>query len=154
MDGGGAGAVGERVQEILYFAFGSNMVTAQMAARCTGAEFLGVAVLADHRFRIGRRGYGTVVQEPGAAVYGVLWGLREEDEAALDVYEGVRHGLYQKAWRTVRTGAGDDRQALVYVATDPTPGAAVPGYVEKMVTAAEEHGLPQVYREELRGWLP
>jgi len=142
------------VQEILYFAFGSNMVTAQMAARCTGAEFLGVAVLADHRFRIGRRGYGTVVPEPGAAVYGVLWGLREEDEAALDVYEGVRHGLYQKAWRTVRTDAGDDRQALVYVATDPTPGAAVPGYVEKMVAAAEAHGLPASYREELRGWLP
>jgi len=139
---------------VLYFAFGSNMVAAQMANRCPGAEFLGTAALPDHRFRIGRRGYGTVVPEQGAAVNGVLWGLREEDEAALDVYEGVRHGLYQKVTRAVRTDAGDDRQALVYVATDPAAGAAVPGYMEKIVVAAEEHGFPQAYREELRGWLP
>ena len=139
---------------VLYFAFGSNMVAAQMAARCTGAEFLGTAALPDHRFRIGRRGYGTVVPEPGATVHGVLWRLREEDEAALDVYEGVRHGLYQKVTRVVRKDAGDEHPALVYVATDPTPGAAVPGYVEKMVAAAEEHGFPQAYCEELRGWLP
>lgn len=139
---------------ILYFAFGSNMVTAQMAGWCAGAEFLGVAVLEDHRFRIGRRGYGTVVPEPGATVYGVLWRLREEDEAALDVYEGVRQGLYQKAWRTVRTDEGDDRQALVYIATDPAPGAAVPGYMEKIVVVAEAHGLPASYRDELRGWMP
>ena len=139
---------------VLYFAFGSNMVTAQMAERCPGAEFLGTAVLPEHRFRIGRRGYGTVVPETGAAVYGILWGLREEDEAALDVYEGVRHGLYEKVSRFVRTDAGDDRLALVYVATDPEPGAAVPGYMEKVVAAADSHALPTAYREELRRWLP
>ena len=38
---------------VLYFAFASNMVTAQMAERCSGAESRGVAVLEDHRFRVG-----------------------------------------------------------------------------------------------------
>jgi hypothetical protein len=136
-----------------YFAFGSNIVPAQMAKRCPGSTSLGGAELPDHRFRIGRRGYGTVEPEPGAVVHGLLWDLRPEDEAALDVYEGVRHGLYRKVKRTVRL-AGEAREAYVYVAADAEPGKAVAGYVERIVAAAEAHGFPAVYVEELRGWLP
>jgi hypothetical protein len=139
---------------LLYFAFASNMDTVQMAERCDGAEYLGVAALADHRFRIGRRGYATVVAEPGATVYGVLWDLLPHHEAALDVYEGIRHGLYRKVSLTVRTAKNQDRPALVYVAGDSTVGKAVRGYMEKVVAAAEGHGLPAAYLDELRGWLP
>jgi hypothetical protein len=139
---------------LLYFAFASNMDTVQMAERCDGAEYLGVASLADHRFRIGRRGYATVVAAPGATVYGVLWGLLPHHEAALDVYEGVRHGLYRKTSLTVRTAKHEDRAALVYVAGDPAAGRPVQGYMEKVVAAAERHGLPAAYIGELRGWLP
>ncbi len=139
---------------LLYFAFASNMDIAQMTQRCAGAEYLGPAVLADHRFRIGRRGYATVVREPGATVHGVLWGLLPRHEAALDVYEGIRHGLYRKVWLSVRTAAGEQRDALLYEAGDPTPGTAVPGYMEKVVAAALHHGLPASYVEELRRSLP
>lgn len=138
----------------LYFAFGSNIVPAQMAKRCPGSAALGRADLADHRFRIGRRGYGTVVPETAAVVVGILWELRPEDEAALDVYEGVRHGLYRKVRRTVRLVSGELREAYVYVAADPEPGKAVAGYMERIVAAAEAHGFPEAYLEELRGWLP
>jgi hypothetical protein len=139
---------------ILYFAFASNMDTAQMAERCDGAEFLGIATLAGHRFAVGRRGYATVAAASGASVHGVLWGLLPRHEAALDVYEGIRHGLYRKVWQRVRTAAGEERDALVYVAGDPAPGKAVPGYMEKVVAAAERHGLPASYVAELKGWLP
>lgn len=125
-----------------------------MAARCKGAESLGVAELRDHRFRIGRRGYATVEPEKGATVYGILWGLKPKHEAALDVYEGIRHGLYRKVTRAVHSAAGEERDALVYVATGPAPGKAVTGYVEKVVAAAEHHALPPTYVAELRGWLP
>ena len=138
----------------LYFAFASNMVTAQMAERCPGAESRGVAVLEDHRFGIGRRGYATVVGEAGAKVHGILWELRPEHEAALDVYEGVRHGLYQKVWLPVHLADGIPQRAIVYVAGDPAPGNAVAGYMEKVVAAAEAHGLPASYIADLRGWLP
>lgn len=138
----------------LYFAFASNMVTAQMAERCQGAELRGVAVLEDHRFRIGRRGYATVVGEPGATVYGILWELRPEHEAALDVYEGVRHGLYRKDRLAVRSADGAVQRAVVYVAADAAGGNAVAGYMEKVVAAAEAHGLPAAYIDELRSWLP
>lgn len=139
---------------LLYFAFASNMDVAQMAERCDGAECLGTATLADHRFAIGRRGYATVIAEMGATVHGVLWGLHPRHEAALDVYEGIRHGLYRKASLPVRTAAGDAREALVYEAGDPTTGQTVPGYMEKVVAAAEHHGLPVSYIAELKGWLP
>jgi len=139
---------------LLYFAFASNMDAAQMAERCYGAECLGTATLADHRFAIGRRGYATVIPEIGASVNGVLWGLDPRHEVALDVYEGIRHGLYRKAVLPVRTAAGDAREALVYVAGDPTTGKAVRGYVEKVVAAAEHHALPAAYIAELKGWLP
>ncbi len=138
---------------LLYFAFASNMDVAQMDKRCRGAECLGVAALADHRFRIGRRGYATVEPEAGATVYGILWGLKPRHEAALDVYEGIRHGLYRKVTRTVRDAAGAERETLVYVATDPAPGKPVAGYMEKVVAAAEHHALPAAYVAELRTWL-
>ena len=138
----------------LYFAFASNMVSSQMAERCQGAAPRGVAVLEDHRFRIGRRGYATVVAEPGATVYGILWALRPEHEAALDVYEGVRHGLYRKDRLAVRSADGAMQRAIVYVADDAAGGNAVAGYMEKVVAAAEAHGLPAAYIDELRSWLP
>jgi hypothetical protein len=139
---------------VLYFAFASNMDVAQMAARCAGAGSRGVAELRDHRFGVGRRGYATVIREPGATVYGILWELRPEHEAALDVYEGVRHGLYRKVWLPVRSADGTDLKAIVYVAGDPARGNPVAGYLEKVVAAAEAHSLPAAYVEELRGWLP
>ena len=114
----------------LYFAFASNLVTAQMAERCPGAEPRGVAALEDHRFRIGRRGYATVIGEPGATVHGMLWDLSPQHEAALE------------------------QKAIVYVAGDPARGNAVAGYMEKVVAAAEAHALPAAYVDELRGWLP
>ena len=138
----------------LYFAFASNMVTAQMAERCQCAAPHGVAALEDHRFIIGRRGYATVIGEPGATVHGILWGLRPEHEAALDVYEGVRHGLYRKVWLSVRSADGTEHRAIVYVAGDPARGNAVAGYMEKVVAAAEAHGLPAAYVADLRSWLP
>ena len=138
---------------LLYFAFASNMDTAQMAERCDGAECLGAATLADYRFAIGRRGYATVIPVRGATVHGVLWSLDPRHEAALDVYEGIRHGLYRKVTLPVRTAAGKARDALVYVAGDPATGQTVPGYMEKVVAAAEHHGLPAAYIAELKGWL-
>jgi cation transport regulator ChaC len=139
---------------VLYFAFASNMVPAQMAERCPGAASRGVAVLEDHRFHIGRRGYATVVGESGASVYGILWELRPAHEDALDVYEGVRHGLYRKVHLPVRSADGTTHQAIVYVAGDPARGNAVAGYMEKVVAAAEAHSLPAAYVAELRSWLP
>ena len=81
---------------ITYFAYGSNMVRAQMAHRCPGATVAGNAVLRDYRFVINARTYATVVPDPGHVVHGVLWKMSLQHEVSLDRYESVAKGHYIK----------------------------------------------------------
>ena len=136
----------------LYFAYGSNMDAAAMAARCPDSRPLGLARLDRHRFLVMRAGYASVRPDPAGAVWGLLWDLAAADEPALDRYEEVDAGLYDKAWRTVTAEAGMVR-ALVYVGRDAEPGTPQPGYGVAVLAAAEAAGVPAAYLEELRGRL-
>ena len=138
---------------ILYFAYGSNMDLVQMSNRCERAATVSTAQLPSHRFIINSRGVATVVPDRASTVRGLLWRLSEEDQRSLDRHEGVVQGLYRKAFMKVNVSSGRKVRALVYVATDSTPGEARPGYMEKIVSAAEECGLPQTYIDQLKPWL-
>ncbi len=120
----------------LYFAYGSNMDEGQMAQRCPGAEMTGVGVLRGYRFIINNRGYATLCAEPSGAVSGVLWRLAAEHETALDRYEGVASGLYDKCCRTVSTSGTDAVQALVYIDhRNQSIGLPKEGYLERIIAA-------------------
>ncbi len=137
----------------LYFAYGSNLDREQMRRRCPGAEAAGIASLPDYRFIINNRGYATLLPAPGAEVLGVLWRLLPSDEAALDRYEGYPAGLYDKGYRSVCDTAGNAVQALVYIDhRNGTLGAPREGYLERILAAAEDHGLPAHHIELLRAW--
>jgi gamma-glutamylcyclotransferase (GGCT)/AIG2-like uncharacterized protein YtfP len=131
-----------------YFAYGSNMDAHQMAIRCPGAERVGVAVLPDHRVLINAQGVGTVIPAEGKAVFGLLWRLSDKNVAALDAYEGVASGDYRREQVTVDVD-GAQIEAVVYVATDVTPGKPRAGYLEVVLKAAAEVGLPESYLAEL-----
>ncbi len=139
---------------VAYFAYGSNMDRMQMADRCPDSVVVGPATLPDHAFRIATGGYATVVPSPSDAVHGVLWHLPETDEASLDAYEDLASDFYRKIECEVTDGDGVRRPAMLYVASDPTPGRPVPGYQEKVVAAAIEHGFPAPYVGQLSGWIP
>ena len=131
-----------------YFAYGSNMDTGQMAHRCPGSERVGIAELREHRVLMNANGVGTVIPAEGRSVFGFLWRLTEEDVEALDAYEGVASGDYRREYLTVVTD-GDQIQALVYVATNVTPGKPRPDYLEGVLKAANDVGLPAAYLAEL-----
>lgn len=138
-----------------YFAYGLNVDPEHMARRCPGSVLVGPARLPGHRFIVTRAGYGSVVRDPAAGVYGVVWRLGESNERSLDEYEGVREGLYRK--ERLRVYAGDGArpvEALIYVARDGRPGAPRPGYLEAVVRAARRQGFPAAYLNELERWLP
>lgn len=139
----------------LYFAYGSNMDDEQMCRRCpgTGAVVMGTAKLAGHRFVIFQRGYATVVPDPSSSVCGVLWKITPDCEKALDHYEGVGFGLYRRQCVIVETETLGSVDALVYVASDNTPGRPRNGYMERIVAAARNHGLSAPYIEELAASL-
>jgi gamma-glutamylcyclotransferase (GGCT)/AIG2-like uncharacterized protein YtfP len=131
-----------------YFAYGSNMDIRQMASRCPGAERVGVAVLPDYRVLINTQGVGTVIPAKGGSVFGLLWTLSGKNVEALDAYEGVASADYRREYLTVDV-YGAQIEALVYVATNVTPGKPRAGYLEVVLKAAAEVGLPESYLAEL-----
>ena len=137
-----------------YFAYGANMDALQMEERCPGARQVDTeAMLPNHRFRIAAAGYGTVVPEPLNVVFGVLWELEPADEAALDRFEGVPEGLYQKGSAMVLQSDGTRTEAMLYRATDSGPGFPAPGYLENILLVAESLNFPESYTGELRQLL-
>lgn len=135
---------------MLYFAYGSNMDPDQMAVRCPGAAAQGPARLPDHGLAFAREsllwggGVATVEPAPGEEVWGVLWEIGEDDEAALDRYEGVDHGAYYKA--VVGVDAGEAREtALIYVCSSKRWKRPSARYLAGLIRGARAHGLPDGY---------
>jgi hypothetical protein len=137
-----------------YFAYGSNIILADMALRCPAARFDGVAVLSGYRYLINADCYATVVPAANRTVYGTLWMLTNACECALDKYEGIAEGLYTKSGIYVRSLEGRNIETLIYIAANTAEGAARPGYQEAVVECALGHRFPAEYVEELRLWLP
>jgi len=136
---------------MLHFAYGSNMSRALMAARCKGAQALGLATLPGWRFMINTEGFGSIARSPGDRVHGVLWRLTPRDLAAINAYESVDSGLYLRRRLAVRCDARR-RAALVYIASRAGEGRARPGYIHLVVEAAREWQLPDSYIRSLARW--
>ena len=128
-----------------YFAYGANMIAADMARRCPEAREIGPVVLPGWRLVIGRKGYATIVEEPGARVMGVLWSLTPQCERTLDEFEEIDSGLFRRETIDV-----EGVPALVYIAADPAPGPPRVAYLNAVIAAAEARGFPAEYIAELR----
>lgn len=135
-----------------YFAYGSNMFTAQMSERCPGAANPVPAVLADHAWLCNERGVATISPVVGREVHGVVWDVTDEHLDSLDQYEGVAAGRYRRATTTVTTAAGERITAVVYIDNRVEPGPPRPGYLERVLAGASEHQLPTKWLTYLRRW--
>jgi gamma-glutamylcyclotransferase (GGCT)/AIG2-like uncharacterized protein YtfP len=136
----------------LYFAYGLNLDGVEMAHRCPGVEYAGRGRLAHHAFRINRRGVATVVGSRGTEVHGALWRVSDVHLRVLDEFEGTDLGLYVRQRREIHFETSTP-EAHIYVATDMRGGSPRPGYLETIIAAAEDLGLPSAYIDELRKWL-
>jgi gamma-glutamylcyclotransferase (GGCT)/AIG2-like uncharacterized protein YtfP len=138
---------------MLHFAYGSNLDRDAMRRRCPAAALMSAARLDGWRFVITRDGYASVVPAAGSVVHGIVWRLGARDLAALDAYEALGSGLYQRRTLSVCTTAGR-LPALVYVGRERRQGRPHPGYQENVVAAARDVGLPGAYVRSLERWLP
>ena len=140
-----------------YFAYGSNMDEERMKGRCPGARLTGAAKLADYRFALDERSVATVIPEKGSAVFGLLWGITPDCEAALDGYEGVKQGCYRKEYLQIEFEGGR-KKALVYVSNRDIlknmDKNDYPEYLDMVIKAAEEHSLPESCVAEIKSWSP
>ncbi|OAA53435.1 AIG2 family protein [Cordyceps fumosorosea ARSEF 2679] len=162
--------------EVLYFAYGSNLSTAQMRARCPSSTPVGLAVLPGWRWSINARGYANALPPthpcfplappttPAEGVHGLVYLLPPRDEASLDVHEGVRSGAYGKVRCKVRwvrdgeAGEGEEVEALVYVdekrAEKGTPREEYVGRMEAGIEdAVRNWGMDEEYANKvMRTW--
>src|SRR4029077_16071477 len=137
-----------RPNQRAYFAYGINMDRDEMAYRCPRATLRGTATLDGHRFVINREGVATLVPSSRSLVYGVLWNLTPVDEVALDLFEGVDEGFYEK--QVILAGQnGREYAALIYLAANSSPGRPRPGYLETVCDAARSHRFPATYVADL-----
>jgi gamma-glutamylcyclotransferase (GGCT)/AIG2-like uncharacterized protein YtfP len=136
----------------LHFAYGANMSRAVMRRYAPGATALGVAALPGYRFLITGDGYASVAPDKASVVHGVLWRITPRDRVSLDAWENVPGGLYR--CETIAVTCRRRRlQALVYLARGSGQGRPRPGYVELVIAAAREWGLPADYIAALQGFL-
>jgi gamma-glutamylcyclotransferase (GGCT)/AIG2-like uncharacterized protein YtfP len=97
-------------------------------------------------------GVADVVADPGAAVWGAVFELEEEDLGALDAKEG--EGLAYRRWEALVTLRSEStaRRVHLYTVISKEDSEVTPSreYLTRMITAAEGHGLPLEYVAALR----
>ncbi|MEM9229765.1 MAG: gamma-glutamylcyclotransferase family protein [Pseudomonadota bacterium] len=134
---------------MLYFAYGSNLLTPRLTARCASARVIGTARLEGYRMAIAkeswrdRSGKATILAG-GGTTHGVLFDIATDEIPALDQIEGVGKG-YDRLEGALVAMAGDTVTAVTYVATEPRPGLTpYDWYLALILAGAQEHGLPAV----------
>lgn len=139
----------------LYFAYGSNLLSARLRERTPSARPLGVATLPGHALRwhkLGADGSGKcdVVAVPGGAehVQGVVYDIATADKPALDAAEALGVGYGQQQVSVLLRGQWVSACAYVALQVDPS---AVPfaWYKALVVAGAREHALDAGYVQML-----
>ncbi|KAI0400815.1 hypothetical protein F4802DRAFT_583663 [Xylaria palmicola] len=110
----------------LYFAYGSNLSTAQMRRRCPRSTPIGLAYLPGWTWIINERRYANIVPnasphtphiEPTDAtgVYGLVYRLHPADEVKLDICEGVGFAydrqMLEVAWADISASSSTHGKA-------------------------------------------
>lgn len=143
------------IDRFITFAYGSNMPTARITARCPSARVLGIAELRGHELRwhkisIDGSGKCDIVPSvaPNASVFGVLYEIAAGEKAALDRAESKGSGYEEIAVDVVSDGK--PLKAKAYRATK-TDSARRPytWYRALVLAGAREHGLPTSYVSQL-----
>ena len=105
-----------------YIAYGSNLNVRQMLGRCPTARIIGTSELEDYRlmFKGSMTGsYLTVEPEEGSSVPVAVWSVTDQDELALDRYEGFPSFYYKKELvlpiKGIKTGKVRRRRVFVYI---------------------------------------
>ena len=137
---------------MLYFAYGANLNTENMEIRCPNATLIGTGMLDNFAFLCTTKGVASIEPFHGSVVYGAIWELTQEDEAFLDLFEGVKGGWYTKEYLMV-SQEFTRRECLVYIASNNTKGKGVRDYLETIIADAQSYGFPEEYLTTIQCFL-
>ena len=147
--------------ELYHFAYGSNMNSEQVRARCADAKLIAVAKLADHQLAfhgnspVWDGAEETLIPAPGQDVWGVIYELTPAGKEKLDDWQDALFdgsGAYYHSPAKVTDPDGKVYSVLLYKkAKLGNPQKPSEEYLNFIVQGAVERGLPSAYVDQLRG---
>jgi uncharacterized protein (TIGR00369 family) len=139
----------------LYFAYGSNMVSARLRERAPSARALGAALLPGFAWRCNKpsadgSARANLVAARDAETWGVLYELHASDWDALDRAEG---GYERIVVDVLRDGVRGAAQTFISnrVGDDSSPA---PWYLGLVAAGAREHALPPAWIAAIEALAP
>jgi hypothetical protein len=135
----------KRDNRVLYFAYGSNLNLRQMNERCPGATPIAPAVLPGWTLSFRRVADIVQTRTPGACVQGAVYLCTPADVRALDMFEGVRMGAYQKEFIRVPAGGNASANCLVYLKTSGLIEPPYRSYLDRIRVGYSDWGLDPQY---------
>ena len=141
----------------LYFAYGSNMLTQRLTARCAGAVPLGKALARDHQvgfFLKGADGSAKagMVPKKGAQSWGVLFEMPLAEQGVLDGFEGEGEYYARETIPIMHDFQGIVAEAVTYLAhSEHLTNALLPfdWYRALCAGGATQHRLPAKTLEKI-----
>ena len=145
-----------KMEKRYYIAYGSNLNIRQMRLRCPGARIIGTSVVEGYRllFKGSKTGsYLTIEPQKGASVPVAAWAVTEEDEAALDRYEGFPTFYYKKEMelplKGIKTGKVRLRKVFVYIMHEDRPlGLPSASYMATCMEGYRRFGFDEAFLEQ------
>ncbi len=135
------------MQSRLYFAYGSNMLTTRLAARCPSVLCKGIAYTDGWHVQFTKpggdgSGKAGLAQAPSARHPGILYQIHSKEIDTLDRIEGVGHGYTRHDGFPVTTVAGEAVSSFTYMPTRHDQSLLpYDWYLALCVAGAMEHGL-------------
>ena len=144
----------------LYAAYGSNLDPHRMAQRAPASPVWGTGWLRGWRLTFAGEDIGwegalaSVVEDPAASVFVVLYDVTPADEASMDRWEGSELGLHKKIRCRIDRESSDTTTdptlAWLYVLDAWEGGLPSARYLGVMADAAEVAGAPADYVHDIR----
>jgi hypothetical protein len=140
--------------KFLYFAYGSNMLTARLKDRCPSARRVALALAKGYDLVFTKRSTdqsakATLAPADGSHCPGVIFGIAVAERDALDAFEGpdyTRNDAF-----AVISADGKACTTTTYLAQDSTDGLRpYDWYLALIVAGGREHGLHAGHVDRLR----
>ena len=133
---------------LLYFAYGSNLLTARLRRRVPSATpkhvgFVNDYVVRFHKRSVDASGKATLVESAGDQAYGTVFAIAADEKPELDRVEGVGIGYHGGTVR-VQLDVGEIEAFTYFAASTHLDATLLPydWYVALVEAGAHEHDLP------------
>ena len=143
------------MQIILYFAYGSNMLTKRLQERAPSAKPVGIGYLKKHQLRWHKKsqdGSGKCdiffTGDQDHQVYGVLFEISGSEKTRLDAIEGLHQGYDEKTVEII-TKSGLVSVVTYYARVIDERLRPYEWYQRYVVEGAIEYDFPEIYVQEL-----